>query len=104
MRYILAEGPPRSLRYPLKSGSWPNLAYLLQDAFLAAADDEFALMCRDRTKGASAKASAMDVDRELNHVVGRDAFVLIFGVPASGCKAGRTNGLTPFRSWADRGH
>ena len=40
-------------------------------------------MGRDGAEGAAAKASAMDVDGELNHVEGWDALALVFRVRQS---------------------
>ena len=42
-----------------------------------AAGDELALMGGDGAEGAAAKASPMDVDAELNHVIGRDVLALV---------------------------
>ncbi len=78
--YILAEGPPKSLRYPLKSGSCHDGFYFFQDTFLAAADDELSLMCGDGAECTTAKASPMDIDGELNHVICRYALSFVFGV------------------------
>ena len=41
-------------------------------------------MGRDGAEGAAAEASAVDVDAELDHLVGRDALALVFGVRHAG--------------------
>ena len=64
----------------LEIGHGNDLLHLAQDALFRAAHDEFALMGRDGAEGATAEAAAMDVDREFDHLVGRNAFPLVFGV------------------------
>ena len=54
--------------------------YLAEDRSLGARDDLLALMGRDSTERATAKTTAVHADRPLDHVVSRDAFVLVFGV------------------------
>ena len=54
--------------------------YFLQDAFLASADDELSLMGRDGAEGAAAETAAVNVHRELDHLVRRNTFVLVFGM------------------------
>ena len=53
--------------------------HLFQNALLAAAYDEFALVCGDGAEGTSSETSAMQVDGELYHVVCRNTFSLVFG-------------------------
>ena len=57
-----------------------DLLHLAQDAFFRAAGNEFALVGRDGTEGTAAKASAVNVDAVLDHLVGRDALALILGM------------------------
>ena len=52
-------------------------ADLLEDGFLAARLDEFALVGGDRAEVAAAEAAAVRDDRVLDHVVGRDALALV---------------------------
>ena len=54
--------------------------HFAQDALFGAADDELALVGRDGAEGTASETSTVDVDGELNHVVGRDAFALVLGV------------------------
>ena len=65
-------------------GHLRDLFHLPEYALLASAGNELALMSTDGTEGTSAEASPMDVDRKLNHLVSRDAFVLVFGVGQAG--------------------
>lgn len=53
-------------------------------AFLGTAADELSLMGRDGAEGTAAEASAVNVDRVLNHVVGGNALALVLGVWQSG--------------------
>lgn len=46
--------------------------YLAQYAFLAATNDELALVCRDGAEGAAAKAASVQVDGVSNHFIGWD--------------------------------
>ena len=62
----------------LEIGHGNDLLHLAQDALFRAAHDEFPLMGRDGAEGATAEAAAMDVDREFDHLVGRNAFPLVF--------------------------
>ncbi len=61
-----------------------NLSYLAEDALLAAARNELALMGTDGAEGASAETSAVDIDRMLDHVVGRNALAFVFRVGQTG--------------------
>ena len=54
--------------------------YFAKYAFLGAADDELALMCRDGAEGTSAETTAMHVHGEAYHVVGGYAFAFVFGM------------------------
>ena len=58
--------------------------HFLQDAFLASAHDELALMRTDGTEGTSAETSAVQIDGELDHVESRDALTFIFRVRQAG--------------------
>ena len=63
-----------------------DLLHLFQYALLGAAGDELALMGRDGAEGAAAKASAMDVDAVLDHVVGGYALPLVFQMRLAGVR------------------
>ena len=58
--------------------------HLAQNALLAPADDEFALVGTDGAEGTSSEASAVEVDRELDHVIGRYALALVLRVRQPG--------------------
>ena len=64
----------------LEVGQLHDGLHFLQDAFLASAYDELALVGGDGAEGATAETSAVDVDGVLDHVVGGDALALVFGV------------------------
>ena len=68
----------------LEVGHLDDLLHLLHDALLGAAADELTLMGGDGAEGASAETAAMDVDAELNHVVGGNALTLVLGVRLTG--------------------
>ena len=68
----------------LEIGHLRNFLYLAQHAFAGAAHDEFALMCRNGAESTAAEAAAMQAHGKLNHLVGRDALALIFGVGQAG--------------------
>ena len=57
-----------------------DLLDLAKYAFLGTARDELALMGRDGTEGTTAKTAAMDIDAELNHLVGWNTLALIFNM------------------------
>ena len=61
-------------------GHLDDLLHLAQYALLGAAGDELALMGGDGAEGAAAEAASVDVDRELDHVVGGDALAPVLGV------------------------
>ena len=61
-----------------------NLVHFPQDAFLASAADELALVGTDGAESASAETTAMDVHGMFNHVVGGNAFALILGMGQTG--------------------
>ena len=67
----------------LEVGHRDDLAHLLQDVLLRAASDELPLMSRDGAEGTSAETPAMNVHRELNHLVGGNSFAAILGVGES---------------------
>ena len=73
MRYMLAVGPPRSEMTPVKPGTRvAHLLDFLEHAGFAAALDDAALVLGDAAEGAAAETAALDGDRELDHLVGRD--------------------------------
>ena len=79
---------PAQVRYvALKLGVMGDLLDLLKDRFLAARRDELALMRRYGAERASAKAAAMGVYRELDHVVRRNgSFTVVTRVGQSGVR------------------
>ena len=62
---------------------------LFENTLLAARSDEFSLMGRNGTESATAKTAPMQTDGELDHLVGRDAFALVFRVGQTGQKNGQ---------------
>ncbi len=78
---MLADGPPRSEMYPLKSGIFCDLPCFGQDGFLAAGCDEFALVGGYCAERASAEASAVHVYGMAYHFICRNwlAFVAWMG-------------------------
>lgn len=73
-------GSAQVAQVALEVGQLHDSLHLTQDAFLATAHDEFALMGGDGAECTSAEASAVDVDRVLDHVVGGDALALVLGM------------------------
>ena len=61
-----------------------DLPHLAEDALLRAAGDELALMGGDGAEGTASEAAAMDVDAELDHLVGWDALALVFRMGLTG--------------------
>ena len=57
-----------------------DLTGFAEDALLGTAGDELALMGRDGAEGAAAETAAMEIDRELDHLVGRYCLALVFGM------------------------
>ena len=55
-----------------------------QDGFFTSGGDELPLMGGDGTKGTTAKASAMDIDRKLDHLEGWDHFALVLRMGQAG--------------------
>ena len=78
MPYILADG------IALEPWHLHDLLYLTQNALLATTGDKLALMGRDGTEGATTETTTVDVDRKLNHLVGRNNLILILGMRHSG--------------------
>ena len=70
--------PSQIAQITLEVGHPGDGLYLFQDAFLAPADDEFSLMGRNGAERAASETSAVYVDREFDHVVGRNPFSLVF--------------------------
>ena len=73
-------GSAQVAQVALEVGQLHDGLHFAQDALLATAHDELALMGGDGAEGASAEASAVDVDRVLDHVVGGDALALVLGM------------------------
>lgn len=55
-----------------------DLTSLAEDARLRATGDELALMGRDGAEGTAAETATMEIDRELDHFVGRYRLALVF--------------------------
>ena len=55
-----------------------------QDAFLRSAGDELALVGGDGAESTTAEAATVETDRELDHLVGGDAFASVLGVGQTG--------------------
>lgn len=72
----------RDVTFEIGHGNY--LLGLSQNAFFRAANDKLALMGRDGAEGATAEASPVDVDGELDHLVGRNRLPLIFGMRQTG--------------------
>ena len=70
----------------LEVGHLYHLLHLLHDAALRSACNELALMRRDCAESATAEASAMQIDRELYHLVSRYALALILRMRQSGVR------------------
>ena len=68
----------------LEVGHLYHLLHLFQYALLRTAGDELALMGGDGAEGTAAKASAVDVDGVLDHIVGGDALALVLGMGLAG--------------------
>lgn len=80
----VGRGSAKVAQIALEIGHLCDEFHFFEDALLAPAHDEFALMGTDSTKGTASETSAVDVDRKLDHLVGRDALVLVFGVGQPG--------------------
>ena len=74
MRYMFAVGPPRSEITPVKPGTLSRIRFdLANDRLFGTVLDDAAFVLGDRAKGAAAEAAAHDVDRETDHLVGRES-------------------------------
>ena len=80
----ICRGSAKIGKITLEVGHFYHLLHLLYNALLRTASYELALMGTDCTEGATTKASTMHVDRELNHIVSRNALALIFRVRQTG--------------------
>ena len=67
-------------------GHFSDGFYFLENTFLASADNELSLMSRDGTESTSAKASPVDVDRELDHFISRNSLVFVFRMRKTGVR------------------
>ena len=76
----ICRGASQVAQVSLEVGHLGNGFHFFQDALLAPAHDELALMCRDGAEGASSEAAAVEVYRKLNHIIRRDAFSFVFWV------------------------
>ena len=74
----IGRGSAKVGQIALEVGHFYHLLHLFYDALLRTASYELALMGADSTEGATAKASTMHVDRELDHIVSWNALALIF--------------------------
>ena len=70
----------------LEVGHLYHLLHLLHDATLRTARYELALMRTDCAESATAEASAVQIDRELNHLVSRYALALVLGMWQTGIR------------------
>jgi hypothetical protein len=68
----------------LEVGHLDDLFHFAQDAFFRSTYDKFALMGRDGAEGTAAETALVQVDREFDHLVGRDALVFVFGMGQAG--------------------
>ena len=68
----------------LESVHLHHLLHLAQNALLGATGNEFSLMGRNGAEGTASETAPMDIDTELNHVVGGNALVLIFQMGYAG--------------------
>ena len=57
-----------------------DLLYLVDDTPFRATGNKLPLMGGDGAEGTATKTASMDVDAELNHFVGRDAFAFVLGM------------------------
>ena len=80
----VGRGSTQVTQVTFEVGHLHHLFHLAQDALLRAAGDEFSLVGRDGTEGASAKTATMDVHTELDHVVGGDTFPFVLRVWLTG--------------------
>ena len=71
---------------PFEVGHFSDGFHFLENTFLASADNELSLMGRDGTESTSAKASPVDVDRELDHFIGRNPLVFVFRMRKTGVR------------------
>ena len=70
----------------LEVGHLYHLFHLFQDALFGPTGNELALMGGDGAEGAAAEAATMDVDRELDHLVGRYHLALVLGMRQPGVR------------------
>ena len=68
----------------LEIGHFRDLPDFFENTFLAAVDDELALMGGNGAERTSSETSPMQVHRKLDHLVRRDAFSLVFGMGQPG--------------------
>ena len=71
---------------PFEIGHFRNSFHFFENAFLATAHDELSLMRTDGAEGTSAKASAMEIHGELDHIECRYALPFIFRVRQTGIR------------------
>ena len=76
----IGRGSAKVGQIALEVGHFYHLLHLLYYALLRTASYELALMGADGTESATAETSTMQIDRELNHIVSRNALALIFRV------------------------
>ena len=93
---LVLVGTPHGIHIGTRSAEVGEIAFeighlgdgldFLQDAFLASAHDELALMRTDGTEGTSAETASMQVHGELDHIEGRDALALVLRVRQTGIR------------------
>ena len=82
----VCRGTAQVRQIALEVGHLHHLAHLAQYVFLAATRHELALMRRNGAESAATEATSVNVDRELNHVVGGYSLATIFRVRQSGVR------------------
>ena len=82
----VGRGTSQITQIPFEVGHFSDGFYFLENTFLASADNELSLMSRDGTESTSAKASPVDVDRELDHFIGRNPLVFVFRMRKTGVR------------------
>ena len=80
----VCRGPAEVGEVALEVWHLDDLPDLAEDVLLRAAGDELALMGGDGAEGTASETAAMDVDAELDHLVGWDALALVFRMGLTG--------------------
>lgn len=82
----VGRGTSQITQIPFEVRHFSDGFHFLENTFLASADNELSLMSRDGTESTSAKASAVDVDRELDHFISRNPLVFVFRMRKAGVR------------------